>query len=249
MNVISTSKSKAAEIVILAGGLGTRMDTLTSGTQKCLLPIDGKPILGHILDALEVAFRRAHITLCVSYQADAVSQYIRQSGPARFSYDFVSHVAPTYSSQIISSTAGLTGSTFLIVAGDVIVPPTVYRQTYDALLKTDVFASIALTTQVHEIYTHAVGIVNSGQLTEFLHRQPVVLDELHVRDMSVWGFRQSMYGYIKAHPTIGSMPDMIQQAITDGYYIAGLVYTDAWIHVGYPEDLDKHLATAYLTYT
>ncbi len=35
--------------VILAGGLGTRLYPLTRSTAKCMLPVDGKPLLEHII--------------------------------------------------------------------------------------------------------------------------------------------------------------------------------------------------------
>jgi len=35
--------------VILAGGLGTRLYPLTRRTAKCMLPVDGKPLLEHII--------------------------------------------------------------------------------------------------------------------------------------------------------------------------------------------------------
>jgi mannose-1-phosphate guanylyltransferase len=38
--------------ILLAAGLGTRLRPLTNQTPKCLLPIDGKPLLGHWLDIL-----------------------------------------------------------------------------------------------------------------------------------------------------------------------------------------------------
>ena len=44
-----TMKFKA---LILAGGYGTRLKPITNNTPKCLVPIHGKPLLGHWLEHL-----------------------------------------------------------------------------------------------------------------------------------------------------------------------------------------------------
>ena len=63
---------KEVEVIILAGGEGIRMGDLSQTTQKCLVPIAGRPILSHILDELVNAFGSADVKLGVAYRADAV---------------------------------------------------------------------------------------------------------------------------------------------------------------------------------
>ncbi|WP_320675957.1 sugar phosphate nucleotidyltransferase [Prochlorococcus sp. MIT 1300] len=40
------------DVIILCGGLGTRLNSISFGKQKCILQVDGKPFLTHILDWL-----------------------------------------------------------------------------------------------------------------------------------------------------------------------------------------------------
>jgi GTP:adenosylcobinamide-phosphate guanylyltransferase len=42
--------SRTARLVVLCGGLGTRMASVTIA-QKCLVQVAGRPFLGHVLDA------------------------------------------------------------------------------------------------------------------------------------------------------------------------------------------------------
>jgi len=58
-------------VVLMAGGLGTRLQPLTKDTPKPMLPVSGKPILENILESfVEQGFRR--FFLSVNYLADAV---------------------------------------------------------------------------------------------------------------------------------------------------------------------------------
>ncbi len=59
------------QMVILAGGLGTRLRPLTAQLPKCMLPVGGRPFLEHQIELL-----RRHgirdIVLCVGYLAEAI---------------------------------------------------------------------------------------------------------------------------------------------------------------------------------
>jgi dTDP-glucose pyrophosphorylase len=64
-----------AEVLIVAGGKGTRMGALTQHTPKPLLPVLGKPILGRIIDALIVyGIKKIHIAL--HHEADMLEQFV-----------------------------------------------------------------------------------------------------------------------------------------------------------------------------
>ena len=62
--------------LILAAGLGTRMENLTKETPKPLLPVWGKPILDHILAKL-VAASVKRLMVNTFYLADQVEAYLR----------------------------------------------------------------------------------------------------------------------------------------------------------------------------
>ncbi|MFJ4834485.1 NTP transferase domain-containing protein [Streptomyces sp. NPDC088747] len=38
------------QLVVLCGGLGTRMAAVSEGVQKCMVPVAGRPFLSHVLD-------------------------------------------------------------------------------------------------------------------------------------------------------------------------------------------------------
>jgi len=61
--------------VVLCAGEGTRLRPLTFSKPKHLLPVAGKPLLGHVLDALVAAGLR-EVGLVVGYLAEAVQSYV-----------------------------------------------------------------------------------------------------------------------------------------------------------------------------
>ena len=76
------------EVIILAGGLGTRLRSVVSDVPKCMAPVDGKPFLWYLLEHLRL-FNVTHVILSVGYLRESVQDWVaRHKGdyPFRFSF-------------------------------------------------------------------------------------------------------------------------------------------------------------------
>ena len=63
--------------VILAGGKGSRLGSLTKVTPKPMIKIDGKPILWHILKILSSQGIKEFI-ICLGYKGNVIKKYISE---------------------------------------------------------------------------------------------------------------------------------------------------------------------------
>ena len=63
------------EVVILAGGLGTRLRSVVSRLPKCMAPVDGKPFLWYLLENLR-RFEVSRVILSVGYLKEAVQDWV-----------------------------------------------------------------------------------------------------------------------------------------------------------------------------
>lgn len=82
-----------AEVLIVAGGKGTRMGTLTQHTPKPLLPVLGKPILGRIMDAL-IAYGIQKIYVALHHEADMLEQFVIEWIRGRVSFEVIREDEP-----------------------------------------------------------------------------------------------------------------------------------------------------------
>jgi NDP-sugar pyrophosphorylase family protein len=66
----------AAPVVtfVLAGGLGTRLKSVSGDLPKGLMPVDGKPFLRRLLEKL-LGLHLTDVVLCLGYGADAIVTY------------------------------------------------------------------------------------------------------------------------------------------------------------------------------
>ena len=68
---------KKMEVIILAGGFGTRLKPLTYTRAKSLLPILNRPMVTHIIDVLPKEVNR--VILAVNYKKDQIEKYFKEN--------------------------------------------------------------------------------------------------------------------------------------------------------------------------
>ena len=64
--------SEKIDVIILAGGFGTRLKGIVPGLPKALSPVNGRPFLDYILDSLEKSGLVNNVILAVGYMADQI---------------------------------------------------------------------------------------------------------------------------------------------------------------------------------
>ncbi len=105
------------DVLILAGGLGTRLKSVVSEVPKPMAPVAGRPFLRHILDRLaEQGARR--IILSVGHMADKIVDFFG-SNYAGMSLVYASETEPLGTGGAIAYAAGFCKSPdFLVLNGD-----------------------------------------------------------------------------------------------------------------------------------
>ena len=70
------------DVIVLAGGLGTRIRAVLGDRPKVLAPVGDRPLLEHLLDGFE-AYGADRVVLCLGHQAEPVIDFIRRQPPRR----------------------------------------------------------------------------------------------------------------------------------------------------------------------
>ena len=69
------------EAMIFAAGLGTRMAPLTDRMPKAMVPVRGRPLLGHVMDRL-VAAGATRLIVNTSIHGDQIAEWLAKNTPA-----------------------------------------------------------------------------------------------------------------------------------------------------------------------
>lgn len=84
------------EVIILAGGLGTRLRSEVRDLPKCMAPISGKPFLQYLLDYLEQnEFNVTKVILSVGHLRDCIIDWVREYADLySFEFEFAIETQP-----------------------------------------------------------------------------------------------------------------------------------------------------------
>ena len=69
--------------LLLAAGLGTRLKPITGVVPKCLVPINGKPLLEYWIDSLVTANIKK-ILINTHYKKELVEEFVRQNKHCKY---------------------------------------------------------------------------------------------------------------------------------------------------------------------
>ncbi len=228
-------------VIILAGGFGTRLKKTISDVPKPMAPVNGKPFLYYLLSHLRTQ-KITHFYISVHHMAKKIHDYFGDSFegiPISYSYEkealgtggAILHTLNTYEK--------LKKSAFFVVNGDTWFPINL-----DNLIKSHnegITCTLALT---HYINTKRYGnvTINSEGIIESL-KEKEAHDEGLING-GVYLFSPSAFNYKSLKPTSlekDILPDLILEKS-----IKGVVYDVTFLDIGTPEDYKQ--ASSVLTH-
>lgn len=152
-------------MVILAGGLGTRLRPLTERLPKCMVPVNGRPFLAL---QLEMLGRRGvrDIVLCVGYLGDLVADYFGDG------HRFGVHIVYSWERERLLGTAGalknaepLLASEFFVSYGDSYLPLD-YREIMRTFRRSDGLGMMVVY-QNHDRFGRSDVVLRDGRVAAY----------------------------------------------------------------------------------
>jgi NDP-sugar pyrophosphorylase family protein len=240
--------NKTIEAVILAGGRGQRMGELTNDRQKCLLPVDGEPILGIIISNLVSAFGSVDVKVAVSYHANDVMQFInnRFGSSRKLIFSYIPHRFGAGTLGAYKTMVGKVRGTFIGLPGDVIATPRAYREVVEDNTKNMSSLTLTVTARRDFADSHGVVIGENGNVEKLLW--PISEDQIpesSYRDVNIYTMELGIMSMLERYPTLtGAFTQFIQQTLLSYSKIKPKYYltTENVLHYAYPKDLQLPLA-------
>ena len=109
------------QIVLLCGGLGTRIRRISKNEPKGMLEINDKPFLSYILKSLETySFKNIHF--CLGYKSDKYLEYLKENHPhLHYTYTVEDSDQLLGTGGAIKNCLNLLDQNFIIQYGDTIL--------------------------------------------------------------------------------------------------------------------------------
>ena len=222
------------QTVIIAGGLGTRLKSVTGDLPKSLVPVCGRPFIEHQLDLLK-AHGLTEVVLCVGYGSEAIVRHLGNGSAlgVQIVYSHEEEGALLGTGGALVQALPLLGESFLVLYGDSYLP-TAYTRIVEAFQAGGDEAMMTVFRNEGQ-WDHS-NVRTDGERVVF-YSKSVAVGEADFIDYGLTAYRRSVLERYRD----ASMPMDLSVILTDladtGALRAFEVH-ERFYEVGKPEGLD-----------
>jgi NDP-sugar pyrophosphorylase family protein len=224
---------ESMQVVILAGGLATRLGPLAADNPKSLIEISGKPFLRYQLSWLADQGLN-DVVLCVGHMADKIMAY---AGDGR---EFGQRIRYSVEEGELLGTAGalkkaepLLDEAFCILNGDSYLP--VNPQEPIQRFRQKGFTALMLTFENHDQYDKSNIIVQDGRVTVYDRQKSKA--GMESIDYGLQIFRREVLGLIPANCFINL--DYLYQKLIEQGELAAFEVNEPFYEIGSTPGLER----------
>ena len=218
-------------VVLMAGGLGTRLGNLTVSCPKPMLPVGGKPILETIIEGFaEQGFRQ--IFLAVNYMAEVIEGYFGDGGRHGVTIRYLHEDRRLGTAGALSLLPAAPEHPLIVMNGDLLT-----RARFDRLLATHEEQGAAATMAIKEYdFQVPYGVVRMDGA------RIVSIEEKQVQrffiSAGIYALGPEALGLIPKGEYL-DMPTLFEQCLAAGRQTCGHLLEEYWLDVGRLDDLER----------
>jgi len=242
--------------VILAAGKGTRMRELTADLPKPMLPVQGRPILQHIIEGLKDC-GIAEFFIVTGWRAEAIENHFGDG--SRFG------VRIEYGRQVVQDGTGkapelakafVGDSPFVLTYGDILVKPETYRDMIARFHESGSFSGVVTVTGSEDVTKGGLFFFDDAFCLKHLVEKPTPaqLETLRAEgwlrpgatawyNAGVYVFRPGLFEFTarleKSPRGEYELTDALTAMLAARHKLAGLKIAGRWVDVRDPEVLAR----------
>lgn len=225
-----TPNQRPNQMVIMAGGQGTRLRPHTENCPKPLLPVAGKPMLEHIIERAKVEGFH-NFVLAVHYLGHMIEEYFGDGSRWRVKIDYLREKTPLGTAGAISLLNPHPDAPFVVTNGDVLTDIR-YAELLDFHCRHEAAATMAVS--LHE-WQHPFGVVRiKGVDIVGFEEKPVVRSHVNA---GVYVLEPSAFDVLKVGEHC-DMPTLFGRLQEKGARTIVYPMHEPWLDVGRLEEYD-----------
>ena len=227
---ITTPPVRPNLMVIMAGGMGTRLRPHTENCPKPLLAVAGKPMLEHIIErAKQEGF--SHFVLAILYLGHMIEAHFGDGTKLGVKIDYLREQSPLGTAGALGLLNPRPGVPFIVTNGDVITDIR-YGELLDFHVRYK--ASATMAVRVHE-WQHPFGVVQT-QGVEIIGFEEKPVARSHI-NAGVYALEPEALDFL----SVGAhcdMPTLFERLQAKAHRTVAYPMHEPWLDVGRPSDLE-----------
>ena len=225
------SKKRPNPVVIMAGGEGKRLGSLTENCPKPMLRVGGKPLLEIILEqCIDAGFQ--HFYLSVNYLKEQIQDHFGDGAGWHVRIDYLEETQPLGTGGALSLLLQEPTEPLLVLNGDVLT-----RVDYSRLLRFhdehQAMATMCVREHTTQVPYGVVSIDDSNVVS--LEEKPVLS---HYVNAGIYLINPALLGLVP-QDRFFDMPTLFEKAIQLQHRVSAFPIHEYWLDVGHPETLER----------
>lgn len=226
---VSTPPTRSNVMVIMAGGMGTRLRPHTENCPKPMLSVAGKPMLEHIIERAKLE-GFSHFVLAIHYLGHMVEGYFADGERLGVRIDYLREQTPLGTAGALGLLNPRPEAAFVVTNGDVITDIR-YGELLDFHVRHNAAATMAV--RVHE-WQHPFGVVQT-QGVEIIGFEEKPVARSHI-NAGVYALHPDALNLLSGD-THCDMPTLFERLQAESKRTVAYPMHEPWIDVGRPDDL------------
>ena len=220
---------KNVDAVILAGGKGTRLGSLTKEIQKPLVPVAGKPIIEYVLKKI-ASSGIVNVRMCVNHKADMIENALGSGAAFGLNISYHHENEPLSTVGPIKLLDNLSDH-FIVANGDILTDLDIL-QLYQYHMQSGSLLTVATHKRPTKIDYGVLESDANGIVTGF-------------REKPVYDFSVSMGIYVFSRDVLDMVPqgrpygfdNLMIDLLKKGQAVSSFCFDGYWLDIGRPDDL------------
>ena len=218
--------------IILAGGLGTRLQPYTTFIPKPMLPLGEKPLLEHLIGWVKKNGVK-DIVLCVSYLRKTIEDYFEDGKRFGVKIEYTVSNKPLATAGQLKTAEKLIDGTFVCIYGDSIFDFNLKNMINEHKKKKS-FITMSLYEYKTSIKYGVIDTKNNGRVSAW-NEKPEIKTKIN---MGCYIMERDILGFIPKNKSYG-MDDVIKKAIYKRKKVNSILTKKEFIDIGDKETYEK----------
>ena len=224
--------SRSNKVVIMAGGLGSRLGELTKNIPKPMLTVGNKPMLLHLVELFsEQGFRE--FIFCVNYKKEIIQNYFKCGKEFGVKISYIEENKRLGTAGALSLIKRPVSEPFFVINADILTHLD-FTGFLEAHLENTSVASMRVRQHTYQV---PFGVVNSDDSSSIIN----------IDEKPTYSFDVNAGIYLLNPDVIDKlpineyfdMPSLFESLVDEGYNTSVYRVDDYWIDIGRKEDLQK----------
>lgn len=233
LNELLAPIKKNAKVVLMAGGLGTRLRPLTNNVPKPMLKVGDYPILENIIRNFK-AQGFENIIISVNYKKDIIKNYFQDGQILDVNIQYVDEEKRLGTAGALTLLGNVIDTDPLIVMNGDILTNLNFKQLLENHKSSKAVATICVTQYEYQV---PYGIINKNTDNSLLSIEEKPTYK-HLINAGIYVLNSEVIEFIPKD-TFYDMPSLLKELIKKGLKVNVYTMDEYWLDIGKLEDFHK----------